>query len=99
MLSEQFNGCIVDTSNEIAGDGDVPHPCVSFARRMMVPSLNEQSSVMVQCVENHTPDVMVIDEIGRVAEVEAARTCNPPTATCASDCSRTENSGDRKSVV
>ncbi|KDO17840.1 hypothetical protein SPRG_22372 [Saprolegnia parasitica CBS 223.65] len=70
-----YNVCIVDTSNEIAGDGDIPHPCVGLARRMMVPSLNDQAAVMVECVQNHTPEVMVIDEIGRPNEVEAARTC------------------------
>ncbi|CAK4658370.1 unnamed protein product [Aphanomyces euteiches] len=41
----------------------------------MVPSLDAQSSVMVECVQNHTPEVIVIDEIGRASEVEAARTC------------------------
>ena len=75
MMSELFNVCIIDTSNEIAGDGDVPHPCVGLSRRMMVPTLDQQSAVMIQCVQNHTPDVMVIDEIGRPSEVEAARTC------------------------
>ena len=75
ILAERTNVCIVDTSNEIAGDGDVPHPCVGFARRMMVESLDEQASVMIECVQNHTPEAMVIDEIGRPTEVEAARTC------------------------
>lgn len=75
LLAERCNVCIVDTSNEIAGDGDVPHPCVGFARRMMVPSLDKQSAVMIECVQNHTPEVMVIDEIGRSTEVEAALTC------------------------
>jgi len=75
LLAERTNVCIVDTSNEIAGDGDIPHPCVGFARRMMVTSLNKQSAVMIECVQNHTPEIMVIDEIGRNTEVEAARTC------------------------
>lgn len=75
VLAERLNVCIVDTSNEIAGDGDIPHPCVGYARRMMVPSLDKQSAVMIECVQNHTPEVMVIDEIGRPTEVEAARTC------------------------
>lgn len=75
LLAERCNVCIVDTSNEIAGDGDIPHPCVGLARRMMVPSLDRQSAVMIECVQNHTPEVMVIDEIGRPMEVEAARTC------------------------
>lgn len=66
LLTERCNVCIVDTSNEIAGDGDTPHPCVGFARRMMVPSLDKQSAVMIECVQNHTPTVMVIDEIGDV---------------------------------
>jgi len=75
LLSLESNVCVVDTSNEIAGDGDVPHPCIGLARRMMVPSLDDQAAVMVECVQNHTPEIMVIDEIGRSAEVEAARTC------------------------
>ena len=75
QLADHFNVCIVDTSNEIAGDGDVPHPCVGYARRMMVPSLDRQSAVMIECVQNHTPEVMIIDEIGRPTKVEAARTC------------------------
>ncbi|EQC39697.1 hypothetical protein SDRG_03125 [Saprolegnia diclina VS20] len=74
-LSQRHNVCIIDTSNEIAGDGDVPHHCVGLARRMMVPCLNAQAAVMVECVQNHTPEVLVIDEIGRPTEVEAARTC------------------------
>jgi stage III sporulation protein SpoIIIAA len=75
LLAERCNVCIVDTSNEIAGDGDIPHPCVGHARRMMVRSLDRQCAVMIECVQNHTPEVMVIDEIGRSTEVEAARTC------------------------
>lgn len=75
LLAEVYNTCVVDTSNEIAGDGDIPHDCVGMARRMMVPSLDAQAQVMIECVQNHTPDVIVIDEIGRPAEVEAARTC------------------------
>jgi stage III sporulation protein SpoIIIAA len=64
----------VDTSNEIAGDGDLPHPCIGHARRLMVTTLREQANVMVECVQNHTPSIMVIDEIGRKAEVLAAQT-------------------------
>jgi stage III sporulation protein SpoIIIAA len=66
---------IVDTSNEIGGDGDIPHSCIGNARRMMVTKLSEQSNVMIECVQNHTPHVMIIDEIGRPHEVDAARTC------------------------
>lgn len=75
LLAEMSNVLVVDTSNEIAGDGDVPHPCVGLARRLQVVSLEDQGAVMIEGVQNHTPEIMVIDEIGRPAEVEAARTC------------------------
>jgi stage III sporulation protein SpoIIIAA len=65
---------IVDTSNEIAGDGDVPHPGIGFARRMQVRIAAEQHGVMIEAVENHMPEVIVIDEIGNEAEAAAART-------------------------
>ncbi|KAF1317551.1 hypothetical protein FI667_g14701, partial [Globisporangium splendens] len=70
----QENVCIIDTSNEIGGDGLVPHECVGWARRMMVPSLEQQASVMIECVQNHTVETLIIDEIGRKAEVNAAGT-------------------------
>jgi stage III sporulation protein SpoIIIAA len=65
---------VVDTSNEIAGDGDVPHPGIGRARRMQVPSPEQQHAVMIEAVENHMPQVIVIDEIGTAAEAMAART-------------------------
>ncbi|MDF2441532.1 MAG: hypothetical protein JWN98_2516 [Abditibacteriota bacterium] len=65
---------IVDTSNEIAGDGDVPHPAIGRARRMQVPKVSLQHVVMIEAVENHMPEVVVIDEIGRLEETLAART-------------------------
>jgi stage III sporulation protein SpoIIIAA len=65
---------VVDTSNEIAGDGDIPHPGIGRARRMQVPSPDEQHAVMIEAVENHTPQVIVIDEIGTEREAQAART-------------------------
>lgn len=65
---------IVDTSNEIAGDGDVPHPGIGSARRMQVRMPSEQHQVMIEAVENHMPEVIVIDEIGTEAEAQAART-------------------------
>ncbi|MBC5811407.1 MAG: AAA family ATPase, partial [Candidatus Eremiobacteraeota bacterium] len=65
---------IVDTSNEIAGDGDVPHPGIGPARRMQVAVPSQQHNVMVEAVENHMPQVIVIDEIGTEAEAMAART-------------------------
>jgi len=65
---------VVDTSNEIAGDGDIPHPGIGRARRMQVPSPREQHAVMIEAVENHMPEVIVIDEIGTEAEALAART-------------------------
>lgn len=65
---------VVDTSNEIAGDGDVPHPGIGRARRMQVPSPELQHKVMIEAVENHMPEVILIDEIGTLAEALAART-------------------------
>jgi stage III sporulation protein SpoIIIAA/predicted RNA-binding protein Jag len=65
---------VVDTSNEIAGDGDVPHPGIGHARRMQVPEPEYQHSVMIEAVENHMPEVIVIDEIGTAQEALAART-------------------------
>lgn len=76
ILSEEFNKrvVIVDTSNEIAGDGDVPHPAIGRARRMQVPTPAQQHAVMIEAVENHMPEVIVIDEIGTEAEAFASRT-------------------------
>jgi len=65
---------IVDTSNEIAGDGDTPHPAIGAARRMQVPQPEYQKDIMIEAVENHTPEVIVVDEIGTEAEAQAART-------------------------
>jgi stage III sporulation protein SpoIIIAA len=65
---------VVDTSNEIAGDGDIPHPGIGRARRMQVARTAEQHAVMIEAVENHMPQVIVIDEIGTELEAAAART-------------------------
>lgn len=65
---------VVDTSNEIAGDGDIPHPAIGHARRMQVPTPSLQHAVMIEAVENHMPEVIIIDEIGTSLEAEAART-------------------------
>ncbi|MCC6905756.1 MAG: AAA family ATPase, partial [Anaerolineae bacterium] len=74
VLAESRRVVIVDTSNEIGGDGDVPHPAIGKARRMQVPTPNLQHEVMIEAVENHNPEVVVIDEIGRELEAQAART-------------------------
>jgi len=65
---------IVDTSNEIGGDGDIPHPAIGRARRMQVSTPARQHEVMIEAVENHMPEVIVIDEIGTELEAQAART-------------------------
>jgi stage III sporulation protein SpoIIIAA len=65
---------VVDTSNEIAGDGDIPHPGIGRARRMQVRTPALQHNVMIEAVENHMPEVIVIDEIGTELEAAAART-------------------------
>jgi stage III sporulation protein SpoIIIAA len=74
ILAEKKRVVIVDTSNEIGGDGDVPHPAVGKARRMQVREPTLQHEVMIEAVENHNPEVIVIDEIGRELEALAART-------------------------
>jgi stage III sporulation protein SpoIIIAA len=73
-LADSKRVVIVDTSNEIGGDGDVPHPAVGRARRMQVAMPSLQHEVMIEAVENHHPEVIVIDEIGRELEALAART-------------------------
>ncbi len=74
ILAETRRVVIVDTSNEIGGDGDVPHPAVGKARRMQVKVPTLQHEVMIEAVENHNPEAIVIDEIGRELEAQAART-------------------------
>ncbi len=76
VLADEMNKrvIIVDTSNEIAGDGDIPHPAIGSARRMQVASPQMQHAVMIEAVENHMPEVIVIDEIGTELEAQAART-------------------------
>lgn len=76
ILAANKRVIIVDTSNEIGGDGDIPHPAVGRARRMQVPKPSHQHETMIEAVENHNPEVIVIDEIGREREAEAARTIN-----------------------
>ncbi|MEC8677862.1 MAG: R3H domain-containing nucleic acid-binding protein [Candidatus Margulisiibacteriota bacterium] len=65
---------VIDTSNEIGGEGDIPHPGIGYARRMQVLSPEIQDKVMIEAVENHTPQVIVVDEIGTEMESKAART-------------------------
>ncbi len=76
VLADDMNKrvVIVDTSNEIGGDGDIPHPAIGQARRMQVPTPALQHAVMIEAVENHMPEVIVIDEIGTELEAAAART-------------------------
>ncbi len=76
VLSDEFKKrvVVVDTSNEIAGDGDIPHPGIGKSRRMQVSSPDRQHAVMIEAVENHMPEVIIVDEIGTEAEAVAART-------------------------
>ncbi|KAJ3319361.1 BTB and MATH domain-containing protein 41 [Boothiomyces sp. JEL0866] len=74
LAKEDHHLIVVDTSNELCGNGHIVHPELYPARRMMVPSLAEQKDIMVEAVQNHTPDIIVIDEIGRSNEVGAALT-------------------------
>lgn len=76
VLADDFKKrvIVIDTSNEIAGDGDIPHPAIGHARRMQVAAPAMQHAVMIEAVENHMPEVIVIDEIGTELEAQAART-------------------------
>jgi len=74
VLAEKKRVVIVDTSNEIGGDGDIPHPSIGKARRMQVKTPTMQHAVMIEAVENHMPEVIVIDEIGTELDAAAART-------------------------
>ena len=76
VLADDFNRrvIVIDTSNEIAGDGDIPHAGIGKARRMQVSTPELQHAVMIEAVENHTPEVIIIDEIGTELEAKAART-------------------------
>jgi stage III sporulation protein SpoIIIAA len=74
VLAEEKRVVVVDTSNEIGGDGDIPHPAIGRARRMQVAQPELQHEVMIEAVENHMPEVIIIDEIGRELETAAART-------------------------
>ncbi|KAL4858387.1 hypothetical protein ACK3TF_001369 [Chlorella vulgaris] len=76
VLSDELHKrvVIVDTSNEIGGDGDVPHPAIGGARRMQVPDPSQQHKVMIEAVENHMPEIVIVDEIGTEAEALACRT-------------------------
>ena len=65
---------IIDTSNEIAGDGDLPHPSIGKSRRMQVLNSQNQHQIMIEAVENHMPEIIIIDEIGTELEAAAART-------------------------
>lgn len=76
VLADDLNKrvIIIDTSNEIAGDGDIPHPAIGRSRRMQVSRPELQHQVMIEAVENHMPEVIIIDEIGTELEALAART-------------------------
>jgi len=76
VLADELNRrvMVIDTSNEIAGDGDIPHPAIGRARRMQVSRPEWQHQVMIEAVENHMPEVIIIDEIGTEPEAQAART-------------------------
>lgn len=75
VMSDEFHKrvVIVDTSNEIGGDGNIPHAAIGSARRMQVPMPSMQHSVMIEAVENHMPEVIIVDEIGTEAEAQACR--------------------------
>eukprot|EP00898_Chlorokybus_atmophyticus_P008836 jgi/Chlat1/8954/Chrsp94S08259 len=74
VTAEKWRVVVVDTTNEIAGGGDVPHPCVGHARRMHVLERTKQHEILLEAVQNHTPEVVIVDEISDAKEVKATQT-------------------------
>jgi stage III sporulation protein SpoIIIAA len=75
-VSENSRTIIVDSSSEISGFGDVPHPSVGESRVMKIPLSKNQEKIMIEAIQNHTPDVLIIDEIGTQQEVFATKECS-----------------------
>jgi stage III sporulation protein SpoIIIAA len=75
-VSETSRTIIVDSSSEISGFGDTPHPSVGFSRVMKVPLSKNQEKIMIEAIQNHTPDILIIDEIGSQQEVFATKECS-----------------------
>ena len=75
-VSEKYRTIIVDSSSEISGYGDVPHASVGEARVMKIPESKNQEKIMIEAIQNHTPDILIIDEIGTTMEVLAAKDCS-----------------------
>ncbi len=75
ILDEMGRAVVVcDTSNEIGGDGQVPHPAIGRSRRLQVPSPEAQPRVLLEALVNHWPDVLVVDEIGYRGDAEVVAT-------------------------
>jgi stage III sporulation protein SpoIIIAA len=77
LSEEELSVMIVDTSNEIAGDGDVPHPAIGSARRMQVLDARQQHKCMIEAVQNHTPDIVIVDEVRTCCKHAYQRHTNP----------------------
>lgn len=75
MLAERSKVVVMDTTNDIGGDGDIPHQSLGLARRMMIPSLKEQAKEITQCAENYAPEVLVVDKVGCEQDIEALKLC------------------------
>jgi stage III sporulation protein SpoIIIAA len=75
-ISKTKRTIIVDSSSEISGFGDTPHPSIGDARVMKIPQKKNQEKIMIEAIQNHTPDVLIIDEIGNQNEVYATKECS-----------------------
>jgi len=76
LLSERLGPAVVvvDSHNEIGGDGKIPHPAIGAARRLQVPDGCDQHEIMREAVRNHYPEVVIIDEVTTRQEADVART-------------------------
>lgn len=76
LLASKYRTLVIDSNNELAGDGNIPHSCIGDARRMMTPSRAQMGNTMMECVLNHSPEVIVVDELGSRREAQAAVACS-----------------------
>lgn len=65
-MNYKISVIVVDTANEIGGDGNVPHASIGKARRMQVKTAAHQHAIMIEAVQNHTPDIVIVDEVRRI---------------------------------
>ncbi|EPY22109.1 R3H domain-containing protein [Strigomonas culicis] len=63
---------VVDTSNEIGGDGPLPMAFLGRCRRLQVARREDQGRSMIEVIQNHSPEFLVVDELANAEEADAA---------------------------